>query len=292
VTADRKENNRPVGCYETNFSSNRVHNRLRLGVSLRSVLGLLVVLGSGRAAAERAIVVELAGPQAFDAGELTAAVRVRVAPDGGRIQLRVSRSGDGVLVETRGATRSVVLGDRRGADAARLVALAASDLLFDDLAQSPTVEPRAPGFTIAALGTVAAGDSGSLAVATIDLTLPRGAWLATASLGAGQLIGAGVHASEGIVRLGGGRRIGWLDLTAGVTFVPISVSDGAGDLTMLVGGGVAARLRVPLAERVWLVIAAGADAFATRSEYTSNGTAVASTPWLAPWVALGVEVAP
>jgi len=237
-------------------------------------------------------VVELAGPQAFDAGELTDAVRVRVAPDGGRIQLRVTRSADGVLVQARGATRAVVLGDRHGADAARLVALAASDLLFDDLARSPIVEPRVPGFTLAALGTVAAWDSGSLAVATIDLTLPRGAWLATASLGAGQLIGASVHASEGIVRLGGGRRIGWLDLTAGVTLVPISVNDGVGDRTVLVGGGLAARLRVPLADSVWLVIAAGADAFATRSEYTSNGVGLGSTPWLAPWIALGVEVAP
>ncbi len=260
-------------------------------MSLRSVLGLLVVLG-GRAVAERAIVVELAGPQAFDVGELTAAVRVRVAPDGGRIQLRVTRSVDGVLVEAHGATRAVVLGDRHGAEAARLVALAASDLLFDDLSRSPTVEPRAPGFTLAALGTVAAWDSGALTVATIELTLPRGAWLANASIGGGELFGSGVHASEGIVRLGGGRRVGWLDLTAGLTLVPISVNDGVGDRTVLVGGGVAARLRVPLADSVLLVVAAGVDGFATRSEYTSNGVAIAATPWVAPWGALGVEVAP
>jgi hypothetical protein len=39
-----------------------------------------------------------------------------------------------------------------------------------------------------------------------------------------------------------------------------------------------------------LVLAGGADVFATRTEYARSGMAAGATPWLAPWLAVGVVV--
>lgn len=93
-----------------------------------------------------------------------------------------------------------------------------------------------------------------------------------------------------VVRVGVGRRTGMVDLRAGATAVPISVSDGAGDRTILLGGTAGAYLRVPVAG-VHVVLAAGVDGFATRTEYTMGGMTMA-TPWIAPWLEAGVELVP
>jgi len=260
---------------------------------------VVVLCGSRAAAAERALVIELGANAPFVERELADALRVRIAATGEPVKLTVTATDRGVIVGARGGSRVVELGGRAGADAARLVALAAVDLLFDDLASAPSSAPGLtavqpardnPSWSIGVIGN-AAQWTGTLAGATIDVTVPRGAWFAALDVGGGTLVGGGLHLSGGVVRTGIGTRVGWLDLRASATFVPIDVTDGAGDFTILAGAGASARLRIPLPERIELVIAGGADAFATRTEYSVGGAMIA-TPWVAPWFGAGIEVTP
>ena len=141
------------------------------------------------------------------------------------------------------------------------------------------------------LGSAAAWDH-VLAAGAIGIVVPRGPWVATVEVSGGGLIGGQVGMLGGAIRLGGGRRLGWVDLRAELVAAPIAVSTGAGDHTALLGAGASARLRVPVTARVRGVVAVGLDAFATRSEYQLMGSPVMATPWAAPWLAAGVEVAP
>jgi len=273
-------------------------------VSLRALIVLCV---SSPAWADRAIAVDVDARAPFAAAELEQALRVRVAASGPSIdvQVRLSDDGDRVIVTARGGSEAVPLGGRAGEDAARLVALVAVDLMFDDLAVAPSPPPRPPSavaiaahpvasrppVTIGVLGAVAQWN-GALAGATIDVAVPRGSWILAADLGGGQLVGGGIDLRGAIVRLGGGARVGAIDLRAGLTFVPIDVADGAGDQTILAGAGASARLRIPIAARSNVIVAAGVDAFATHTTYRMDGMDVTSTPWVAPWIAAGMEVAP
>lgn len=131
-----------------------------------------------------------------------------------------------------------------------------------------------------------------MAGASVDVAVTRGRWLAVVDVGGGELIDGNLKLSNAVLRVGGGVRTGDVELRAGLTLAPIWVGNGAGDSTVLVGAGASARLRVPIASGVRLVVAAGADAFATRTEYALAGMSTIATPWLAPWVAAGFEVTP
>jgi outer membrane biosynthesis protein TonB len=112
-------------------------------VSLRIVrIGAAVVLSVSSAAfADRAIDVEVDGAP-FAAGELAAAIRVRIPLAGPPLHVRVTAIAGGVHVEAPGGDRDVALRGRRGAEAARLVALAASDLLSPEPSiATPTTTP-------------------------------------------------------------------------------------------------------------------------------------------------------
>ena len=260
---------------------------------LRS-LTVALLLAGGEAAAERAIAIDLDPGVPLSQRELADALRVRIAPTGEPVHVTVTASERGVVVGARGGSRVVDLGDRRGGDAARLVALAAVDLLFDDLAAPPAVvaevAPRADNrWTIGLVG-MAAQWSGTLAGVALDLRIPYGSWFAAVDAGGGELVDGTLHLTGGVVRASVGRRMGRLDLRGGATVAPINVADGAGDTTVLVGAGVSARVRFPV-DAFDLVLAGGADAFATRTEYRIASMTVA-TPWLAPWVGLGIEVTP
>ncbi len=253
---------------------------------------LMIAMLGAPAAAERTIVVDIAANGPFTATELTEALRVRVSPTGAPLHIRVTTTDDAVRIDAGGTARDLELGGRRGVDAARLVAIAASDLALDNLAATPPPPPRPPPtFAIGALGGASAF-TGTLAGGALDFTLGGGPWLFDGSVGGGALVDGPIHGDDVIVRIGGGYRIGWLDVIASATFAPLIVSDGAGDVTVLLGAGASARLRIPIAERVHAIIAAGADVFATRTEYTSVGADVTETPLVAPWVAAGVELAP
>jgi hypothetical protein len=279
------------------ISCSRVVRRLTESVSLHlpiAVVGALLCAAAGRARAEQAAGREIdvdageARDAPFAPGELEAALRLRVARDGGPLHVRVVAIAGGVRVETAEGDRDVSLGDLRGAAAARLVALTASDLLLDDVAPLPQL-PTPTTRSITVLGSIAGWDSG-LVGATIDVAIARGAWLGAIEVGGGGSLGGGVQLFDGIGRLTAGFRTGWVELRAGATIVPIEVTTGVGDTTALVGAGASARLRIPVVAGVTGVLAAGVDAFANRSHYEVDGAELLTTPWVSPWGAVGFEV--
>lgn len=261
----------------------------------------LVLSAAQPASAERSIVADVAATAPFDARELTAALRVRLVRDGAPVTVRVLATPAGVRVEvssTEGAivrqgARDVALDGLRGPTAARLVALAADDLMLEDLAMPPA-EARsvaAASHTIGALGAAAAWD-GPLGGVTFDVARARGPWVVALDVGGATLVGGAIGLNAAVIRFSAGLRASWFELRAGATFAPLIVSDGAGDRTVLVGGGASARLRVPLGDGLHAVFAAGGDVFATRTQYLVGGMPALATPRVAPWFGAGLEVSP
>lgn len=287
-------------------------------VYLRPVLGVLATVVAARVAyADRPVRVDVAGAAPVTADQLATALRVRVAATGPAIvvQLRSAGGGD-VVARIADRERSIALAGRTGEDAARLIALAIADLALDDVAGDPAPstavvavaasrsagrDAGATAVTVTFLGAASAWSS-VMAGGGVDVAIARGTWLAAAEVEAGQLVEGDLHLGDAVVRLGGGWRRGALELRAGATVAPVWVGNGAGDSTVLAGGGASARLRVPVARDVRFVLAVGVDAFATRSEYVietsepgaagATMTEQVATPWLAPWVAVGAEVTP
>jgi hypothetical protein len=287
------------GRSETIFSFRRGLARPSTCVSLKLVIGLSILGAAQPAAAERSIIADVTAIVPFDAAQLTAALRVRLPSEGAPVELRVTATPDGVRIEARGNVREVALRDLTGAAAARLVALAANDLLLDDLADLPLAAPSltrsstAPdraATTVGVLGGAAAWQHvlGGLGV---DLAIPRGAWLFAIDAGGGTLIDGPLHLTAATLRICGGARLGWLELRMGATLAPLIVSDGRGDSTILAGAGASVRIRVPIARGIRAVVAGGVDLFATTTTYLLAGSEMA-TPRAAPWIAAGMEVTP
>ena len=83
-----------------------------------------------------------------------------------------------------------------------------------------------------------------------------------------------------------GWRSGGLELRGGLVATPVLVSDGAGNQTVMPGATVSARLHAGR-----FVLAAGADGFAAQTTYQLH-TMTVVTPWVAPWIAIGMELTP
>jgi hypothetical protein len=212
--------------------------------------------------------------------------------------------GTGVRITVRGRSRDLELGARTGDDAARLVALAAADLMLPELALSPTevhveraadepaaTEPAAvPSWSIALMGTGAAWSGVIDGGGSVGFVGPVGDALVTAELGLGTLVGGDLYGTTQLVRAGLAKRLGVLEARAALTLVPLHVTDGSGDDTVLVGAGASVRLRMPVARSVRAVVALGADAYATRTEYTRGGMPATTTPLIAPYLSAGLEV--
>jgi len=180
-----------------------------------------------------------------------------------------------------------------GPAAARLVALVAGDLLLDDLAAAPMPPPAARPAARTTIGAYGGGSlwSDVMAGAMLDVAIPWGAWLVTIETGGAQLLDPRLAITSATFRNGVGRRFDRLELRAGATIAPIMVREGTGDTTILFGIGGSARVRLALTDELRFVLAAGADAFATRTHYHKD-TMTVSTPWFAPWVAIGMELTP
>jgi hypothetical protein len=268
-------------------------------VSLAVVVAASLLLGLCVAApaayAERPIAADVATPLPFDAGELTAALRARLPEAGEPIVLRLSATFDGVRIETRGTAREVGLDGLTGSAAARLVALAAADLLVEETDLDPpalVLTNRQPRSTTVGVLGAAASWGHTLGGLGVDVVLPRRQFLAAIEGGAGTLVDGPVRMTAAVVRLGAGVRTGALEVRATGTVMPLVVSSGAGDRTILFGGGVAARLRIPLATDLRAIVAAGVDVFATRTTYVIDGMTALTTPRAAPWAGLGLELTP
>lgn len=281
-----------VGRAETNFSSRTGHRRLTSCVSL---LAVAAVLCPAVAWAERAIEADVAAAVPFDGRALASALRVRTPAEGDAIHIQVTPTSEGVRVETRGTTRDVALRGLVGDAAARLVALAAADLLVDasDLEPPPFAAPGRHRLqtTLGLLGSAGAWGR-TLGAVGLDLAIPRRSYVIAIEAGAGTLVDGPLRLTTGIVRAGLGIRRGDLELRVTATAAPLVVSSGTGDATILAGAGASLRLRLPLARDLHAVVAAGADAFATQTTYVVDGMTSLTTPRVAPWAALGLELAP
>jgi len=263
---------------------------------MKWLVGLAIASGTPARADDRAVMADVPPGAPFDAAELTAAIRLRLPPGGTPIRIRVVPTPDGVRIEARGNARDVALRGSTGPAAARLVALAASDLLLDDLAAAPEAMAPAPAaarsaVTIGALGGVAAWHY-TLASVGVDVAVARDSWLLAIEAGGGTLIDGPLHLTAGVIRLGCGTRFGALELRAGATLVPLSVANGTGDATVLAGGGASARLHATLGASVRGVLVGGVDVFATQTTYELDGMPVMATPRSALWLGAGLEVTP
>jgi hypothetical protein len=244
---------------------------------------------------ERPVIADVSATAPFDAPQLAAALRLRLPASGAPVRIRVVTTPGGVRIEAGGNTREVALRGSTGQDAARLVALAATDLLDDlvvaaEAPVAPQAAPR-PSVTIGALGGVVAWQH-PIAGLGIDLALARDTWLLALEAGGGTLLDGPLRLTTGVIRFAGGTRHGAFDLRAGATVMPLTVGDGTGDATVLVGAGASVRVRAPIGIGVHAVLAGGIDIFATRTTYVLDGMPVLTTPAIAPWLAAGLEVVP
>jgi len=260
-------------------------------VSLRILIAAAIASVSAPAQAERTVRVELVGGAPFAASELVAALRLRLPQAGHAVDVHVLAESDAVSVEVDGTTREVALAGRAGGDAARLVALAVVDLALDDLAVAPIEPEHSRPITVALLGSATAW-SGLLAGATAELAYVRGNALGVIEVGADRYVTSDLHITEGRIRIAAGTRFGWVDVRGGLVLAPLFVSDGTGDQTLLVGAGASVRVRVPITAGVRFVVAAGVDAFATRTTYVREGMTPITTPWLAQTLSAGMEITP
>lgn len=242
------------------------------------------------------------GPGAgIDSAQLHDALRGRIEHAGTLPPVHIEAIPGGVAIVVAGHRREVPLGGATGLEAARLVALAMVDLLDEpaaadgadedrnnDAADEPT--PPAP-LEVAVLGG-AAQWSGMLATAGIDMTVPVAGHRIGVEVAGGSLVTGTLHLDAGLLRLSAVGRSGIFEARGSLVAAPIRAGDDDGDTTVLFGAGASVRARLPLSGNARFVIAAGTDVFATRTEYSVGGMALAATPWLAPWMTLGFEVAP
>lgn len=258
-------------------------------MSLRVLPIAVIACLTGRAAAERRVDVVAPGAP-FAAHDLEAALRVRIAADGPPVTVHViAAAGDHLTVALGELTREVDLGGRTGEDAARLVALAIADLALDDLAVAPRSDAPKTTFAFELLGT-AGSWTDVLAGAGIDLVVAHGGWVASLGFTGDAGVSGTLHLATTPIRACAGKRFDQLELRAGVALAPVWVEDGVGDRLTMFGVTASARLRFA-GLGTHLIAAVGVDAYTTQTTYQLDAQML-TTPWLAPWLAVGMEVSP
>ena len=238
----------------------------------------------------------------FVAGDLATALWARVEHGARPARVVVHAiAGDFVEIEVEGRTRELALEGRHGTSAARLVALAALDLMVPEVAALPAMTAVAhatpaapidvagpPPMSIAVMGA-ASQWSGVMAGIGVELVVPRDGWGVAVELGGGTLVTGDLHLDTALARVGIAVRPSILELRIGATLAPVIATDGAGDMTVLVGAGASGRVRIPAGPARHVVLGVGLDVFATRTEYVRAGMTTVATPWFAPWFAVGME---
>jgi len=255
-----------------------------------SALVLAATLVTFPAAAARAggVRVALAGDLPCARGELIEALTLRITTTDA---IAVQATGDRVQIRIADRTRELDLGGVRGAAAARLIALAAADLiLIEEPAGAPAPPAPVPWGRIAVGARLSTGAApkGTFAV---DLTLGRRPPRVAVELGVGTnssgATGVGVSLLAVPVRaaIAFGNDV---ELRAGAVAIP-HVVDYAGyhHTDVLWGAGLEGRGRIAL-DSAYLVLSAGLDVFANQLEYRYDGTGVLVTPRVQIWSGLGV----
>jgi hypothetical protein len=240
------------------------------------------------------------GPGAgIDVVLLHDALRGRIETAGTLPLVHIDAIPGGVAIAVAGRRREVPLDGATGREAARLVALAMVDLLGEPAAadgadgdrSNDVVARPAPSVEVGVHGG-ASRWSGLLATAGVDVVVHADGHLIGIEAAAGSLVTGALHLDAGFVRASAVARRGVFEARGSLVAAPLRVGDGDGDTTLLFGVGASVSARLPLTSMACVVVSGGADLFATRTEYAVGGMPVAATPWLAPWMTLGFEVAP
>jgi len=263
---------------------------------VRLLLPAPIVVAATLAAGASASV-DVAGDAPFSHGELEDALGLRLAGVH-RVAIAVDRD-DVAVVTVDGRSRTVYLGDRRGAEAARLVALVAAGLTID--APAPIDAPAAPAPraptprrpTLAVSGLVGSAD-GALAPGI-------GAEVASAgALGWVVAVGAARHdaapAAAGAVsvyrvpiRLAVAARQGVAEVSGGAVLAVVVARGGSGDQAIIPGLSLTGGVALPITPTWAITARVGVDAMAARRVYRWDGATVADTGRLLPWLALGLR---
>lgn len=245
------------------------------------------------------------GPLPFGTEQLLAAINLRLP------LMSVDLKGQTPAVEVRalppqrvtiqvGSSRRVIsLAGLSRADAARVVALLALDLISHH--QRPS--PSQPAETAAvAPGRLFMGLSPRLAVgasewsAAFEPTLDLGwmvsrRWLLFIEVGFTWTTEGEdprqLTLTEVPLRLGAGFRHGWFEVRAALALRPYLVTGAGEDQGVLVGGGLGFHFRRRL--RRWLVgyAAVGADLLSSRKEFRVGGETTLVTGGVVPWLGIG-----
>jgi hypothetical protein len=253
-------------------------------VSLK--VSIVLVLFGRVAAGERAVTVAGdGGAVPVNAVQRAAAMRL---PAGPPIRVELAQVPGALRVTVGDRTRDVSI-DGLSTDAAtRLVALTVVDLVPDGELVVPALVASPRTFAIGLVGGAAGWDS-PLAGGGVDLAVVQHDRLLAVELGGAALVGGPIQLAAATARLSIGMRFGIGELRGGLTLMPMTVGDGAGDRTVLVGAGASVRARIPIAAQLDLVFGVGADIFATRTTYRLGGTTALATPRVAPTFGAGVQ---
>jgi hypothetical protein len=209
----------------------------------------------------------------------------------------VEAQGDAIRVEIGGRDLVLDLDGARGRTAARMIAVAAADLVLPELPsgapppavaiERAAVAPPPRPLRLALIGQIGSEEA-TRAAATIGGELASSGPRLALEVG----IAGGRAAAHGVSLLGVPVRAGVAlgDTTAvrvGAVAMPFFVDGGGDHRGVLVGGAIAGqgRVRVGAHELVYQV---GADVFANQVEYRWTGAPVMTTPRVALWAGLGV----
>lgn len=259
------------------------------------LLAAPVVVATAQAGAQASV--ELAGDAPFSRVELDDALGLRL--DGAhRVAVAVGR--DAIAVVTvDGRSRTVYLGDRHGADAARLVALVAAGLSLD--APAPIDAPTAIAPTAQAQRRPTLAVSGVVSAA--DGALTHGVRAEVASAGTLSWIVAvgaerrdvGPAAPDAVtlfrvpVRVDLAARHGVAEVSGGAVLAVTVARGGSGDQAIIPGLAVTGGVALPVGPAWAVTVRVGVDAMATRRVYRWDGATVADTGRIVPWLALGLR---
>ncbi len=264
-----------------------------------SIVVVVLGLGGVAGAAGAPIHVELTGEEVFAREELVAAIAARGPLASERspgVVVVVAVEGDEASISVGERRRTIALGERRGGAAARLVAIAAHDLVAP-LPAMPATDVRRRG-TDVSTWAVAAGSFGALEPASlgvaIDLSVPLTShWRAAATLQAtwtGE-VEPGFSMTSFTLRPAVGLRLGLAELRLGPSLTRYAVDGGTGHASFLLGAGATVLLRARVLGGASVMVAAGGDLYAQRASFASTGAPFLSTPrvWLWGGAGLGWE---
>jgi hypothetical protein len=275
----------------------------------RSVM-IVAALGMSAASAFSEETTSTPTPSPFSPEELEAALRLRL---GDEHHVEVSSRADGITITVDGTSRSIVLGDERGDEAARVVALVAAAIVLDGAERRVAAGPAPAVETVETDERISSSRARRPLRWSLNATMSPGIGERTRNAG-GLLVGydrdvRGVHgfAAAGVsmsmaelpppapavrtieVPLRAGAWLGGdVAIGASAVVLPYDTTGGVGDRSVLVGAGVMARLRTRIGSGVGVVVHAGVDAMASTVEYRWEDTPVVTSGRTRLWVALGV----